>query len=481
MTIPRHIRASLQRNWKALNATVGIIVDILVQCLAFAAAAFLYQELKKGSQLNSSHFELLAVLIPLYLMTFTVLGIYRRIAYRSFASQLRSAARGHLYLSVILFSTIHFIPQLIPRPGLYATFILVAPFVYVATWLAVRNAIGFLRRFRLGRFNIIAIGSDPDFKELVDRLTENTGLRYNLIGTLRTTKSAERSRSDHIDVKTIETFLNENEVDQIVFSSSYQLNGSFEAVHALCRSRGVAMRIMSPESDELFSKVGLRDIAGIPVYVPEGLKIRRVKWIMKRAFDILVSSLLLVLLSPFFLLVAIAIKLESRGPVFFRQPRSLGAGDAPFLFLKFRSMRDDAETEKETLTHQNESDGALFKIKDDPRLTRVGKVIRKFSIDELPQLVNVLRGDMSLVGPRPLPVKDYTRIDRGDHVGGYVYLRSKVKPGMTGLWQVSGRSHLGFRDMVMLDLYYIENQTILFDLEILAQTVPVVLFGRGAY
>ncbi len=138
-------------------------------------------------------------------------------------------------------------------------------------------------------------------------------------------------------------------------------------------------------------------------------------------------------------------------------------------------------TKKKRCSIRTKADGALFKIKDDPRLTRVGKVIRKFSIDELPQLVNVLKGEMSLVGPRPLPVKDYEKIDANDHVGGYVHLRAKAKPGMTGLWQVSGRSQLGFREMVMLDLYYIENQTILFDLEILAQTVPVVVFGRGAY
>jgi exopolysaccharide biosynthesis polyprenyl glycosylphosphotransferase len=252
-------------------------------------------------------------------------------------------------------------------------------------------------------------------------------------------------------------------------------------VHNLCKTRGVSMRIMSRESDLLFSKVGLHDIAGIPVFVPEGLKVRFLKKLLKRAFDIIVSSLMIIIFSPVFLVVAVAIKLESEGPVFFRHRRSLGASDESFGFLKFRSMHDHADTAKESLLERNESDGALFKIKDDPRLTRVGKVIRKFSIDELPQLVNVLKGEMSLVGPRPLPVNDYAHLDRNDHVGGYVHLRSKVKPGMTGLWQVSGRSNLGFRDMVMLDLYYIENQTILFDLEILAQTVPVVLFGRGAY
>jgi lipopolysaccharide/colanic/teichoic acid biosynthesis glycosyltransferase len=144
-------------------------------------------------------------------------------------------------------------------------------------------------------------------------------------------------------------------------------------------------------------------------------------------------------------------------------------------------MRPDAETLKTTLKKKNESTGALFKMKEDPRITRVGKVIRRFSLDELPQLFNVLKGEMSLVGPRPLPVDDYKWLKKSDHMGGYFRLRSKAKPGMTGLWQISGRSNLGFREMVLLDLYYVENQTIMFDLEIMGRTFPAVFFGRGAY
>jgi lipopolysaccharide/colanic/teichoic acid biosynthesis glycosyltransferase len=144
-------------------------------------------------------------------------------------------------------------------------------------------------------------------------------------------------------------------------------------------------------------------------------------------------------------------------------------------------MVHEADEKKESLYHQNESNGALFKMKNDPRLTRVGKFIRRYSIDELPQLFNVLKGEMSLVGPRPLPVKDFNRMQEEDHMGGYFRQRAAAKPGMTGLWQISGRSDIGFREMVLLDLYYIEHQTILYDIEILAQTVPVVLFGKGAY
>jgi lipopolysaccharide/colanic/teichoic acid biosynthesis glycosyltransferase len=144
-------------------------------------------------------------------------------------------------------------------------------------------------------------------------------------------------------------------------------------------------------------------------------------------------------------------------------------------------MHDEADEQKDDLLGQNETDGALFKIKDDPRLTNIGRFIRRFSLDEVPQFFNVLKGEMSLVGPRPLPARDFTLLQEADHMGGYFRQRANAKPGMTGLWQISGRSDIGFREMVLLDLYYIENQSLLFDIEILAQTLPVVLFGKGAY
>jgi lipopolysaccharide/colanic/teichoic acid biosynthesis glycosyltransferase len=144
-------------------------------------------------------------------------------------------------------------------------------------------------------------------------------------------------------------------------------------------------------------------------------------------------------------------------------------------------MIKNADAIKESLFEKNESDGALFKIKNDPRMTRVGKLIRKFSIDELPQLINVLKGEMSIVGPRPLPVSDLEKLKETKEFWKSIRDREKLKPGITGLWQISGRSKIGFREMIWLDLYYVENQSLLLDLEILFATIPVVLFGKGAY
>jgi lipopolysaccharide/colanic/teichoic acid biosynthesis glycosyltransferase len=203
--------------------------------------------------------------------------------------------------------------------------------------------------------------------------------------------------------------------------------------------------------------------------------------IVKRAFDVVVALLLLLLLAPIFGLVAVAIALESRGPVLFKQMRALSDSDEPFALYKFRSMVHKAEELKELLSHLNEAGGALFKIKDDPRLTKLGRFMRKYSIDELPQLINVLKGDMSLVGPRPLPAKDLQMMHRCDCLRAHIQRRSNAKPGMTGLWQISGRSDLGFREMMMLDAYYVEHQRLLFDLEILLRTIPVVMFAKGAY
>jgi exopolysaccharide biosynthesis polyprenyl glycosylphosphotransferase len=305
-------------------------------------------------------------------------------------------------------------------------------------------------------------------------------LGYDIVSVLNVPPEPGDDGAMHVRLETVEGIVREKKIGLIVFSSA-NLNGSFDQLEGFCKRRRIAMRVVSPESDYLFSRARLHDIAGIPLFSPERRRITLIKAAIKRCFDIVGSIIALTILSPVFLFVAVATKLESHGPVFFRQKRSLTDQDEPFEFYKFRSMIHSADEQKESLLHRNESSGALFKIKNDPRLTRVGRFIRKYSIDELPQLINVLKGEMSLVGPRPLPACDFALLQDEDHMGGYYRQRAKAKPGMTGLWQISGRSDLGFREMVLLDLYYIEKQSVLFDVEILAQTLPVVLFGRGAY
>lgn len=194
----------------------------------------------------------------------------------------------------------------------------------------------------------------------------------------------------------------------------------------------------------------------------------------KRALDVVGSGLLLLALSPVLLVVAVAVRLTSRGPAVFRQER-IGLDGMPFTVLKFRTMRVGAEAEKAFLRRRHRTVGPLFKLVDDPRVTAVGRRLRRHSLDELPQLVNVLRGEMSLVGPRPALPEEVAGYD------GRVRRRLAARPGLTGLWQVSGRSDLSWAESVDLDLLYVEQASASMDLRILLLTVPAVLFGRGAY
>jgi exopolysaccharide biosynthesis polyprenyl glycosylphosphotransferase len=215
-------------------------------------------------------------------------------------------------------------------------------------------------------------------------------------------------------------------------------------------------------------------VGGVPlVYVDRPRSREASRW-AKRTFDLVVATCLLVALSPLLLAVALLIRLQDAGPVLYRQ-RRVGADGAEFDMIKFRSMVVDAEARLAEIAHANEHDGVLFKIREDPRVTRVGRFIRKFSIDELPQLLNVLRGEMSLVGPRPPLINEYVRYEQDTH------RRLLVRPGMTGLWQVSGRADLPWSEAVRLDLYYVDNWSMVIDLVIMLKTVKAVLASRGAY
>lgn len=196
--------------------------------------------------------------------------------------------------------------------------------------------------------------------------------------------------------------------------------------------------------------------------------------ILKRGLDILLSGCALLCLSPIFLITAIAIKLEDRGPVFFTQPRA-GKNMVPFKMYKFRSMYVDADKRMQELMGQNEQSGPAFKIKNDPRITKVGKFIRRYSIDELPQLLNIFKGDMSIVGPRPILTFQMEECDEYDRQ------RLLVQPGLTCYWQIGGRANIKWNEWVELDLDYIEDMSLWTDIKMIVKTVPAVFKGEGAY
>jgi exopolysaccharide biosynthesis polyprenyl glycosylphosphotransferase len=236
--------------------------------------------------------------------------------------------------------------------------------------------------------------------------------------------------------------------------------------------RHVAVHMLADIRDLVMPRQVRLDELGGRAYVGFDLT-PKVSW-LKRWMDVLGSVVALLLLSPIMLSVAVLIKLESEGPIFYRATR-VGKDGKTFGMIKFRSMRRDADKLLASLMASNEADGPIFKMKSDPRITKVGAVIRRLSIDELPQIFNVLMGHMSLVGPRPPIPAEVEKYDDWHHG------RLRAVPGMTGLWQVSGRSEVSFQDMVRLDLRYIRNWSVGLDLEIIWRTIPAVLKSRGAY
>jgi exopolysaccharide biosynthesis polyprenyl glycosylphosphotransferase len=246
------------------------------------------------------------------------------------------------------------------------------------------------------------------------------------------------------------------------------------AIVAQCEREQVKARIVPDMFQMSISRMDIVTLAGIPLIGIKDTPMGRLDRWLKRAIDFTVSLLALVLFAPLLGFVALMIKLDSEGPVFFRQER-LGKGGRRFIIHKFRSMYRDAEERLRELEDANEADGPIFKMKDDPRITRVGKWLRRLSIDELPQFYNVLRGDMSIIGPRP-PIQSEV-----DQYQEWHKRRLEVSPGITGLWAISGRSELSFDEMALLDIYYIENWSPALDTRIFFQTIPYVIFGRGAY
>jgi len=272
----------------------------------------------------------------------------------------------------------------------------------------------------------------------------------------------------------LSSVLSREHVDEVVIADADFPKDDVVELVDRCHRRGVAVRLAPSTMEILIHRAEFVPGQSLPLFELAPPVFEGVDFALKRTFDILGATLLLLLLSPLLLAITLAVKLSSRGPVLYRSVRR-GIGQRPFACLKFRTMHTDAERQQAELEELNEASGALFKIREDPRTTAVGRLLRRFSLDELPQLVNVLRGEMSLVGPRPLPERDYQMLHEW-HRKRYLVL-----PGITGLWQVSGRSELDFDDLVNLDFVYLERWSVALDLTILLKTIPAVLSRRGAY
>jgi exopolysaccharide biosynthesis polyprenyl glycosylphosphotransferase len=404
------------------------------------------------------------------------LGLYRISMRRSGWEKVRIVLESSILLAFFLgFLSFAFNLNL-SRPlialfAVYQALILTAARLLVLIHVKGKSPVFSLRHYR----NILIIGTSLKAREMGDLISRYSDWGLRVKGYVDV--SSERGVKPEGDVlgsvADLPRIIDNNVVDEIIFVGDRLSLDLLDKIVELCNEQGIRTRLAADFFPAKVTSLSMEFLENIPVITFSSAPDHAPSLLAKRVLDILVSATLLVLLTPFLAIMGLLVKLTSKGPVIYRQVRC-GLYGRRFVLYKIRSMHDGAEDVLWEIKHLNEMDGPVFKMRNDPRVTPLGRFLRKSSIDEWPQFWNVLKGDMSLVGPRaPLPdeVREYTRWQRR---------RLSVKPGITCLWQVSGRNEIDFHEWMKLDLHYIDNWSLLLDLKILLRTFPVVLFGKGA-
>ena len=333
---------------------------------------------------------------------------------------------------------------------------------------------GLLLRSAGYRRRAVLVGSGEHIEAVAHALGDGPNAPVQTVGFISLTPRPDNGLRALGRLEDIGEVIATHRIDEVIIADP-----DFPQIRAVelvdqCHQRGVRVRVAPSTMEILIHRAEFVPGQSVPLFELKPPVFEGVDYALKRSFDVLVAALALILLSPLLLAIVVAVRLSSRGPVLYRSLRP-GIGMSPFDCLKFRTMQSDADQRQAELEPLNEAGGALFKIRNDPRVTPIGRVLRRFSFDELPQLINVLRGEMSLVGPRPLPQRDF------EHLEDWHRKRYLVLPGVTGLWQVSGRSELDFDDLVRLDFLYLERWSVFLDLTILVKTLPAVFSRRGAF
>ena len=472
------VGAARTHRWSRQYTFALFVTDLGAVLVATSAGYFLRFGTDRSTENQLTYFLVGTVIVAVWLFALSGVAAYEIRHMTSGAEEFKRVIRGTLWTFGGVGVGCYLFAIAIPR-GFIAVVFPLGLVLLILMRFILRKLVGSMRREGMWVYRIVAIG-DPDSVARLVAATSNSkmaGLRVvgacvpgaepgseiapgvPVLGGLRdAAHAAERIDADVVAIAGTE--LGPRGVREL----GWELEGT---------GRGL---IMAPGLTEVAGpRVHVSPVEGLPLMWVEQPQFTGVSRLVKRLVDVVGGLIVLVAVSPVLLITALAIKLTSSGPVLFKQSR-LGTGGAEFLVWKFRSMYVDAESRRDELWDRNEQDGdgVLFKITDDPRITRVGGVIRRLSIDELPQLVNVLRGQMSLVGPRPLATIDST-------YSGHARRRLLVRPGMTGLWQVSGRSDTSWEDAVRMDLYYVENWSLAFDLTIILRTAWTVLRRSGAY
>jgi len=466
------------------------VIDLLIMSSVFVLAVL--PVLDGGREVSFAEFLSMRIKVENFLLFSGLLGVWHILFVSSGVYQSQRlvsrreeltrvfAATSTAALCLGLLSVVFRIRMVTP------IYLLVFWLLTVATVMASRLVLRFVleglrRRGRNIRY-VLIVGTNPRAVDFARKIESRAESGYRVIGFVDEHWSglAKFQNGPYrlvCDIQHLASFLRKTVVDDVVIGlplRSYSYYEKASAIATLCELQGIVVRFLPglfnlklarPRTEEFADNTMITLSTGYGGGWP---------LVLKRVLDISVSALLLFSLAPLFLVVAVLIKLTSTGPVFFTQDR-LGLNKRRFRIYKFRTMVADAERQQAALEHLNEQQGPVFKIKADPRITSVGRLLRKTSIDELPQLVNILKGEMSLVGPRPLPVRDYEGFDQD-----WQRRRFSVRPGITCLWQISGRSSVGFDKWMELDVRYIDEWSLWLDLRILAGTVAAVLKGTGA-
>jgi len=413
---------------------------------------------------EADYFLLFISVIPISLMVLGMQGFYKRPIFTSRIEVIWQLARSCAITAVGLI-LVNYMLRLTAARGVIILFGFIAFILVYGKEELVRWA--YWKKVSLSQFQkrVILVGIPED----------TTRLRKEMILMPEDFEIIGEYDLNEISIEQFVAILHEYSVNGVILSAKHTYFGRVEKAIQACELEGIEAWLVADFFKTQISQTSLDEFCGRPVMVFRSTPGFTWSALFKQVFDMIGATILLLLFSPLLLIVALIVKLTSPGPVFFRQQRA-GLNGKPFTMYKFRSMVTNAEQLKHELESLNEMTGPVFKVTNDPRVTSIGRFIRKFSIDEFPQLLNVIRGEMSLVGPRPLPVDEVRRFDDLAH-----RRRLSVRPGLTCLWQVSGRSDVSdFKEWVRLDLQYIDNWSLWLDFKILWLTIPVVLFGKGA-
>lgn len=471
--------------YRRLVSLIMALTDVVLINLAFAAAYWVRYDLQWFRAVDPANYAPFRAYIPFALVLTVLLmiayklgGVYDQPRSASWLDEVYALFGGTTTgILIIMAITFWFQPLVYSRMMfIWAAGMIV--FLLSLSRLIKRWVWESQMRRGLGVDRVLIVGAGEVGRKLMRNIVAQPELGYQVIGFVD--DDPEKNRTDIGRFKALGGIDNlphvvqEEAIDEVIITLPWMYHRKILGIMRQCEREQVRARIVPDLFQLALSRVDIEDLGGIPIIGVKAIRITGWNLAFKRASDIVLSLAGSILLSPLMLLISVAIKLESPGPILFKQVR-VGKGGRRFVCYKFRSMRQGAEEERPQLVDLDETVGPTFKIRHDPRCTRLGRFLRRTSLDELPQFYNVLRGEMSLVGPRPaipLEVEQYQEWHRR---------RLKVWPGMTGLWQVSGRSQLTFDEMCLLDIYYLENWSPLLDFKIALKTIPTVLAGKGAY